>query len=91
MTLSSRRFGAVSALIQIVAIAIYLVLLMHQHNASDDSLSHHLLAISVRMILVSAVVSVIGVFVDKRKALSVISLLATLPIVLLMAGWQGIW
>ncbi len=90
MTFSSKRFGASSGSIQLAAIAVYLVLLVHQHKVSNDALGHHLLAISVKMTLVGAVMAIIGLFADEQKLLSLISLLATLPILLVMAGWQGI-
>jgi hypothetical protein len=75
----------------VIAIVIYLVLLVHQHRVADDSLGHNLLAISVRMSLVGAIVAMLGVFEDKDKGLSVIALSASLPILVLMAGWQSIW
>ena len=90
MTFSSRRFGAASGFIQITGIAVYIVLLVQQHTASSDTMQHHLLAISVRMTLAGAVVAMVGLFVDKQKLFSLISLLATVPVLLAMAGWQGI-
>jgi hypothetical protein len=83
--------GAISAFLQFAAIVLYLLLLWHQHVVANGQLGHHLLAISVRMVLLAAVVSLIGLLIDKNKWLAALSLLSTLPILLLMAGWQGIW
>jgi hypothetical protein len=91
MTLSTRRLGVLSALVQLLAIAVYGVLLIHQHTVPSDEMGNRLLAISVRMALGAAVLAFVGLFVDKQKILALVSLLATVPILLCMAGWQGIW
>lgn len=91
MTLSTRRFGVLSSSVQLVGLALYGILLINQHISPSVKVGSQLLAISVRLVLGAAVLALIGLFVDRKKTIAIISLAATLPILLLMAGWQGIW
>jgi hypothetical protein len=91
MTISARRFGGGSLLLEALSLVIYLVLLAYQRKVGNDAVEHYLLAASMRMVLLAGGIAMVGLFVDRKKGFTTICLLATLPILLVMAGWQGIW
>jgi hypothetical protein len=98
MTWQRPKLGAISIVMQLIAIVMYGILVMHENadvtwtsikplNAADKGL----LRLSIRLVEASALVSMLGIVIDHKRLLAILSLAVIIPILTLMAGFQGIW
>ena len=92
-----RKFGIAALLIQVLAIAVYCALVIHEridlYWSVDKSLSHAnstLLGVSIHVVESSVVVACLGIFFDRKRTLAIIALALLIPIVIVMGGFQGI-
>jgi hypothetical protein len=91
MVWSNKKFGTMGISLQALAIIPFCLLLVTEKLGLSQTIDKPLLWLSVRLILASAPIVVIGMIVDKKPVLAVIAVLLTVPILALMAGLQGIW
>jgi hypothetical protein len=91
MEWSNRKFGITGMSLEALATIIFCGLLVTEKVTSNKTVAIFLLGLSGRLLLLAGLVTLIGMFIDKKPALAVITMILTFPILILMAGLQGIW
>ena len=92
-----KKFGMFGICLQLLSVATYCFLVAHERAIpgwTTDSVlgtaDRHLLATSLYLWLLSAVCAIIGLIVDQRRSVAIITLALALPVMLLMGAIQGI-
>lgn len=96
--LDGKRFGSFGVLVEAFAIGIYCVLRIREHldyrwTAGEGSLTGTnllLLRTSMGLIAGAVLISLVGMIFDKDRLLGILALCLVMPMLVLMAIFQGI-
>jgi hypothetical protein len=98
MTLTGRRLGVLSLFLELVAFTFTVIVARHVKAypvwtsiSTLQGVDRTLSALSLDLIVVSALVSFCGVFLDKKRMVSIATLIAVIPIIMVMAATEGAW
>jgi hypothetical protein len=99
MPLITKRTGAVSLAVEGLAIALYCVLRVHEgldpywtrDSGPLHGLNRYLGQASIIVLAIAAIIALIALIFDKGRSFGILTLCLLVPILVLMAGFQGIW
>jgi hypothetical protein len=99
MPSKASRFGALSIGIEGLASGVYCVLRIREHLDPEwtrdvvtlSGTNKYLGQASILMLAGAVVVALVAMAFDKDRLLGILALCSVVPILVLMAGFQGIW
>jgi hypothetical protein len=95
LTKTNMRFGSSAICLQLASIVVNWILVVHQRHAGLqpgelNGIDEALNLLSISLVVISVPIGVNGLSRDRKKLLAIIALVLVLPIITIMAAFQGI-